>query len=69
MTRAPRAAYLSFVRATAEAVFGRRRAHAWLAARNRRLGGFAPLSLAGDLHGAERVLTELDRAGKKPASR
>ena len=69
MNRAPRSAYLAIVRATAEAVFGRRRAHAWLAARNGRLGGAAPLSLASELHGAERVLAEIDRAGKKSATR
>jgi hypothetical protein len=65
MNRAPRSTYLSIVRNTARAILGERRAHHWLAAPNERLGGFAPLSVASDLKGAQRVLAELDRTGGK----
>lgn len=69
MSRFARHMYLSIVRTSARAILGPRRAGNWLAAPNEHLGGFAPMLLAGDLHGAERVLAELDRAGKMPAPR
>ena len=68
MIRSRRSPYLSIVRTTVQAVFGQRRAGTWLAAPNARLGGFAPLSLASDVQGAQRVLAELDWAGKEPAA-
>jgi hypothetical protein len=55
---------LKFVRAIAKAVLGRQ-ADAWLAQPNGRLGGLAPLVLASEHHGAERVIAELDRIGSK----
>ncbi|MBC7830733.1 MAG: DUF2384 domain-containing protein [Hyphomicrobium sp.] len=65
MNHPRRSVYRSFVRSTARALFGARRADRWLARSNEHLGGHAPLTVASDLRGAERVLAELTRSKSK----
>ena len=60
MSRPSHTTDLKFTRAVARALLGRRKGEAWLSEPNDG-GGLTPLALAGDHHGADRVIAELDR--------